>query len=266
MLDELVGAEDQARRAEAGMRDLLSDAAHELRTPLAAVRASVETVLRTNPPRERREELLAGAVRELARSGRLVADLLDVARLDAGSGPALDLTDVDLRSLAERRARRLVTGEAAVTVEGESVDVRVDADRITQVLDNLLRSAVRAAGPNGHVAVVVRSATGRAEVDVGDDGPGVPPAERERIFDRLVRLDAARSRDGGAGLGLSIARGFARAHGGDVVCLPAAAGARFRLSLPLGGPQAAGTDGAGTPSPAATGTVAGSTAVQQGSR
>lgn len=237
MLDELVGAEGQARRAEAGMRDLLGDAAHELRTPLAAVRASVETVLRTDPPRERREELLAGAVRELARSGRLVADLLDVARLDAGSGPGLDPADVDLRLLAERSAERLGTGGADVRVEGSPVHVRVDADRIVQVLDNLVRNAIRAAGPGGHVALVVASEGREALVDVIDDGPGVPAADRERIFDRLVRLDVARGRDGGAGLGLPIARGFARAHGGDVVCLPAVRGARFRLCLPVDGPS-----------------------------
>ncbi|KQS63675.1 hypothetical protein ASG41_18265 [Modestobacter sp. Leaf380] len=228
MLDELEGAERQARRAESGMRDLLGDAAHELRTPLAAVQASVETVLRTDPDRGRREELLAGAVRELRRSGRLVADLLDVARLDSGQAPELHRRPVDLGTLAVASAARV---GGAVTVTGGATAV-VDADRVGQVLDNLLRNAVRAAGPAGRVLVAVGERDGTASVDVTDDGPGVPVDQRERVFDRLVRLDAARGRDGGAGLGLPIARALARAHGGDVTCRDAVSGGHFRVTLP----------------------------------
>jgi signal transduction histidine kinase len=230
MLDELEGAERTARRAEAGMRDLLGDAAHELRTPLAAVQASVETVLRSDPPRDRREELLAGAVRELQRSARLVGDLLDVARLDSGDAPALHRRTSDLLDLARRSADR-VGGPVAVT--GDPVPADVDPDRVGQVLDNLLRNAVRAAGPAGAVRVQVGRVGEEAQVDVTDDGPGVPADQRERVFDRLVRLDAARGRDGGAGLGLPIARALARAHGGEVSCEPAARGAHFRVRLPV---------------------------------
>jgi len=236
MLDELEGAERAARRAEAGMRDLLGDAAHELRTPLAAVQASVETVLRTDPDRARREELLAGAVRELQRSGRLVADLLDVARFDSGDPPALHRRPTDLLELARGSARR-VGGPVQVVqaVEEAPVHADVDPDRVGQVLDNLLRNAVRAAGPDGHVRVEVGAGDGSAVLAVTDDGPGVPADQRERVFDRLVRLDAARVRDGGAGLGLPIARALARAHGGDVTCEPATSGARFVVRLPSGG-------------------------------
>ncbi len=230
MLDELEGAERTARRAEAGMRDLLGDAAHELRTPLAAVQASVETVLRSDPDRDRREELLAGAVRELQRSGRLVADLLDVTRFDSGDPPPLHRRPTDLLGLARGSAQR-VGGPVAVT--GDPVTAEVDPDRLGQVLDNLLRNAVRAAGPEGRVEVLVRAEGEHVRLDVVDDGPGVPADQRERVFDRLVRLDAARSRDGGAGLGLPIARALARAHGGDVLCLPADRGACFRVQLPV---------------------------------
>lgn len=230
MLDELEGAERTARRAEAGMRDLLGDAAHELRTPLAAVQASVETVLRSDPDRDRREELLAGAVRELQRSGRLVADLLDVTRFDSGDPPPLHRRPTDLLGLARGSAQR-VGGPVAVT--GDPVTAEVDPDRLGQVLDNLLRNAVRAAGPEGRVGVLVRAEGEHVRLDVVDDGPGVPADQRERVFDRLVRLDAARSRDGGAGLGLPIARALARAHGGDVLCLPADRGACFRVQLPV---------------------------------
>ncbi len=97
-------------------------------------------------------------------------------------------------------------------------------------------NAVRAAGAHGTVVVQIARVGARASVEVADDGPGVPADQHERIFNRLVRLDEARSRDtGGAGLGLSIARGIARAHGGDLRSVPVPSGAAFQLSLPAAG-------------------------------
>ena len=119
---------------------------------------------------------------------------------------------------------------------GDAPAVAGDAQALGGVLRNLLDNASRAAGPDGTVQVLLRAEGATAVVDVVDDGPGVPEADRERIFERLVRLDAARSADaGGSGLGLAIARGTARAYGGDLVCLPAPGrrGALFRLTLPL---------------------------------
>jgi len=123
-----------------------------------------------------------------------------------------------------------------VTVGGADVVVRCDPDRIGGVLRNLLDNASRAAGSGGRIAVALAADQRWAYVDVLDSGPGVPPAGRERIFERLVRLDPDRgSAAGGSGLGLAIARGYARAHGGDLVCLqpPAGWGALFRLTLPF---------------------------------
>jgi two-component system OmpR family sensor kinase len=165
-------------------------------------------------------------VRESQRAGRLVADLLDLARLDAGA--ELDRAPVPLRELAEAQAEqvRLTAPEVTVEVTGADTAVLGDRARLTQILVNLTGNAVRAVDGRGTVTLEV---TGDG-VTVTDTGPGVPPAERERIFDRLVRLDAARSRTG-AGLGLPIARGFARAHGGDLWCEAApGGGARFRLA------------------------------------
>jgi signal transduction histidine kinase len=106
-----------------------------------------------------------------------------------------------------------------------------DASRLAQVLGNLLENAHRHAG--GSPVVVTVTGGDPATVLVTDTGPGVPPADRERIFDRLVRLDEARGGDGGAGLGLAIARGIARAHGGDLRCVepPSGRGAAFELAL-----------------------------------
>jgi signal transduction histidine kinase len=176
-------------------------------------------------------------VRESRRAGRLVDDLLALARIDAG----LDLQHepVDLRHLADAEAdrTRVLAPELAVAVDGPSVVVPGDPQRLAQVLANLMNNARQACGGRGHITLSVGVAGGFAHLVVADDGPGVPENERERIFDRLVRLDEARaSASGGSGLGLPIARGICRAHGGDLCCEappPGHRGAVFRITLPL---------------------------------
>ena len=239
MLDELEGAETRARRAEEQTRAFLADAAHELRTPLTGVQAAAETLLqhRDRMSVDEQEHIEALLVGEARRAGRLVADLLSVARLDAGAAPVQ--TPVDLEALADVEVARagLVWARTTTSVVGAVPPVTGDVQALGGVLRNLVDNACRAAGPGGTVRLELGSQGPMAVVDVIDDGPGVAAADRLRIFDRLVRLDAARSVDaGGSGLGLAIARGTARAHGGDLVCLPAPGrGARFRLTLPLSG-------------------------------
>jgi signal transduction histidine kinase len=121
------------------------------------------------------------------------------------------------------------------------VAVVADEAKVAAILRNLIDNALRAVGAAGAIGVRLDQQDGGATVEVADSGPGVPVAERERIFDRLVRLDQSRSADrGGAGLGLAIARGYARAHGGELTCEPAGTGALFRLTLPER-PAAAGS-------------------------
>jgi two-component system, OmpR family, sensor kinase len=232
MLDELEGAEATARASEARTRRFVADAAHELRTPIAGVQAVAEAAIAPGMPSEERERLHLLLLRESRRAGRLVDDLLVLARLDAGM--ELRREPVDLLELARSEAERaqLVAPDQQVQVHGEPVTVLGDASRLAQVLGNLLDNARRHAGP-GAVTVTV-SGGDRVTVLVTDEGPGVLPADRERIFDRLVRLDEARGDDGGAGLGLAIARGIARAHGGDLRCVdpPSGGGAAFELVLP----------------------------------
>lgn len=239
MLDELEGAEVRARRAEEQTRAFLADAAHELRTPLTGVQAAAETLLqhRDRMTEEEQQQIEVLLVGEARRAGRLVADLLSVARLDAGA--ALMQNPVDLAELADAEASRarLVWPGTTVSVVGAVPEVPGDAQALGGVLRNLVDNACRAAGPGGTVQVVLGVQGTVAVVDVIDDGPGVGAEDRERVFERLVRLDAARSADaGGSGLGLAIARGTARAHHGDLVCLPVTPpghGADFRLTLPL---------------------------------
>jgi two-component system, OmpR family, sensor kinase len=231
MLDELEGAEATARASEARTRRFVADAAHELRTPIAGVQAVAEAALAPGMSAEERERLQLLLLRESRRAGRLVDDLLVLARLDAGL--ELRREPVDLLELARTEAERaqLLAPDQHVEVRGEPVTVHGDASRLAQVVGNLLDNARRHAGP-GTVTVTVSGDP--ATVLVTDEGPGVPAADRERIFDRLVRLDEARGEDGGAGLGLAIARGIARAHGGDLRCVDprSGRGAAFELVLP----------------------------------
>ena len=249
MLDALEGAEAAARAAAERTRRFVADAAHELRTPLAGVQAVTEAAMAPELTPEERERLQLLLLRETRRAARLVDDLLALARIDAGM--ELRREPVNLLELARAEADRvrLRDPDRPVEVEGAGVVVPGDAARLGQVLGNLLDNACRHTPAGGRIAVRVWSG-GLAVVQVSDEGPGVPRADRERIFDRLVRLDDARvsgsglsapgpsgSDQGGSGLGLAIARGIARAHGGDLRCVdpPGGRGATFVLTLPTGG-------------------------------
>ncbi|MEV8594893.1 HAMP domain-containing sensor histidine kinase [Streptomyces sp. NPDC052012] len=203
-------------------RRFVADASHELRSPIASLRTQLE-VAAAHP------ELLDldGAVEDTVRLQHLAADLLLLARLDAGEKPAG--TRVDLAALAREEA----AGRSGVVVDAEPVEVAGSRGQLGRLLANLLDNAQRHARET--VTVTVRREGERAVLGVADDGEGVPEADRERIFERFVRLDAARSRDdGGAGLGLAIARDVAARHGGTLTAGAApAGGALFELRLPL---------------------------------
>ncbi|MFD8226507.1 sensor histidine kinase [Streptomyces massasporeus] len=203
-------------------RRFVADASHELRSPIASLRTQLE-VAAAHP------ELLDldGAVEDTVRLQRLAADLLLLARLDAGERPGD--AKIDLAGLAREAAE----GRTGVTVDAEPVEVAGSRGQLGRVLANLLDNAQRHA--RSDVTVSVRREGDRAVVGVADDGDGVPEDDRERIFERFVRLDAARSRDdGGAGLGLAIARDVAVRHGGTLTAgRGPAGGALFELRLPL---------------------------------
>ncbi|OBB97264.1 cell wall metabolism sensor histidine kinase WalK, partial [Mycobacterium sp. 852002-30065_SCH5024008] len=234
-------AADAAQRAETATRRFLVDAAHELRTPIAGIQVAAEQLANSASQQQgddgagaqyRRASLLLSDAR---RASRLVSDMLDLSRIDAGL--PLDTHDVDLAAIADAEADRaaMLAPQLAVRRTGlAELNVNADPTRLAQILSNLLDNARRYTPPRGAITIDVRMHEGAAEVTVTDSGPGIPDDERERIFERLVRLDAGRARDhGGAGLGLPIARALARAHGGELVCLPYDGGAEFRLTLPV---------------------------------
>ncbi|MFE0822900.1 sensor histidine kinase [Streptomyces sp. NPDC058794] len=229
--------------AEQRLRRFVADASHELRTPLMSVRgyADLFQYAAANEPGER-ERHLARLRAEAARMSVLLDDLLLLARLDAAEVEApLRWEDADLTELVRQAADAFRAGHPehplTVTAGPAAVRLRMDPQRIRQVLDNLLTNAAVHTPPGTRVSVTVAAADDRVAVAVADTGPGVPAADRERIFDRFYRVDKARSRDrGGSGLGLSVAGSLVRAHGGAIalgggpgttvftVTLPAAAG------------------------------------------
>lgn len=177
-------------------------------------------------------------ISDARRAARLVADMLDLSRIDAGV--PLDIQEIDIATIVDAEAERaaMLAPQLTVTRTGLSaLTVPADPTRVAQILSNLLDNARRHTPQGGHILIDLSeqsSATGHlAVVTVTDTGRGIPDEQRERVFERLVRLDAARTRDhGGAGLGLPIARALARAHGGDLICLSHRGGAQFRLTLP----------------------------------
>ncbi|GAA3629738.1 signal transduction histidine kinase [Lentzea atacamensis] len=222
MLDSLEGSEQRTRR-------FVADAAHELRTPITGVQAVAEALVQAPVDSPDRDQMSFLLVREARRAGRLVDDLLALAQLDAGY--EMQRESVDLMGLAEAEVARtrFVAPDFDIAAFGESAVVVGDGQRLAQVLANLVDNARQATGPQGSVRISVDS----SGFTVSDDGPGVPESERERIFDRLVRLDDARDRrSGGSGLGLAIARGVVLAHGGELTCEPSDSGAVFRVVLP----------------------------------
>jgi signal transduction histidine kinase len=222
---------DRLDDAFARQREFVSDASHELRSPLTAIRGQLEVLARQDSPSAaevRRVERVT--VTEIRRVERLVEDLMALARLDEGVGPAPGEIEVAafLSGLTEG------DGEAvAVDLRAEGT-VRADPDLIAQVVRNLLDNARRHAGPGGHIRLSSTTGAGELIVAVDDDGPGIPPAERERVFDRFHRSEPSRDRgSGGSGLGLAISRSIVEAHGGRIwVEESPLGGARVAFALP----------------------------------
>jgi signal transduction histidine kinase len=219
-------------QAQARQRRLVADASHELRSPVATIRQHAEVAL-AHPDRTTATELAATVLAEDLRLQRLAEDLLLLTRADEHT-LALRRRPVDLDDLVFDEARR-VRGATGLRVDTATVSAgRVDGDPagLRRVLRNLGDNAARAAG--GHLAFSVAEDDGVVRLTVDDDGPGIPEADRERVFERFVRLDDARARDdGGSGLGLAIVAELVAAHGGAVAITSSPlGGARFEVTLP----------------------------------
>ncbi|MET7730573.1 HAMP domain-containing sensor histidine kinase [Streptomyces sp. NPDC005402] len=226
--------------AEQRLRRFVADASHELRTPLMSVRgyADLFQYAAANAPEER-DKHLARLRAEAARMGFLLDDLLLLARLDAAEVETpLRPVEVDLVELVEHAAdafRASHPDHPLSFEEGpQALKLRLDPQRVRQVLDNLLTNAAVHTPAGTEVSVGARVRDGQAQVRIADAGPGVPPADQERVFDRFYRVDKARSRDrGGSGLGLAVASSLVRAHGGTIELRSEPGSTVFTVSLPL---------------------------------
>lgn len=234
MLDRLEVAFDSHRQ-------FVADASHELRTPLTALRGNtdiLQTMVRENRiDRELLSESLDDMGSETDRMGRLVGDLLTLARADIGWSPEID-EDIDLgmaASEAVRIHRPLARGhELHLNIDDEQAYVRGNPDQIRQLIIILLDNAYTHTPPGSEINVEISADNARASITVSDNGPGFGPEHHERIFDRFYRTDGARTRSsGGTGLGLAIARWIAEVHGGSISAESAPGeGATFTVLLP----------------------------------
>ena len=245
-----VGGLYMSRRAMRPVRDaferqraFIADASHELKTPLTLIRADAEVLSRgAKDPDD--AELLDDLLGETDRMSALLSDLLTLARLDAGK-LAVAREPFSLAAVITETTERFA---ARAEAEGKRLEVSLDehqsgkllalgdAERAAQILAALLDNALRFTPPGGFVTVEGRKAEkGRVEAAVADTGPGVPPEDLPRVFDRFYRAEEARTRGpagGGTGLGLAIARDLARAQSGDLSAENTPGGARFTLTIP----------------------------------
>ncbi|MFE6618903.1 sensor histidine kinase [Streptomyces sp. NPDC057740] len=228
--------------AEQRLRRFVADASHELRTPLMSVRgyADLFQYAAANAPEER-DKHLARLRAEAARMGFLLDDLLLLARLDAAEVETpLRLREADLVELVEQAADafRVTHADHSLTVAPGpgSLKLALDPQRIRQVLDNLLTNAAMHTPAGTQVSVAVSMVNGAAQARIADAGPGIPPTDRARVFDRFYRVDKARSRDrGGSGLGLAVAQSLVRAHGGRIDLTSEPGATVFTVTIPLTG-------------------------------
>jgi two-component system OmpR family sensor kinase len=222
-------------RLEAGFRrqrEFVSDASHELRSPLTVLRGRIELLAKGGgePLAAESEEIL----REISRMDRLVSDMLTLAQAERGT--LLQRRQVRIEDfVADLRRDLPLLGKRSYRVDSELAGtLDADPDRLAQVVRNLVSNAVRHTGAEGEISVSLDSNNGNAVIAVSDDGPGIPPDQLERVFDRFYRTDDGRGRgEGGSGLGLAIARAIVEAHGGRITAESRpGAGATIRFEIP----------------------------------
>ncbi len=245
MLGEIEEALDARSASEARLRRFLADASHELRTPLTSIRGYAELYERGARSRPADLDTAMRHIREEARRmNQLVDELLFLAQSGEGRQGAWGPVDLEEVVRAAVEAAQAAHPAADLRLRSElAPPVAGDPDRLRQVVDNLVANAVRYAPTGSPIEVVVAPGTDEVTVEVRDHGPGVEPAERERVFEPFYRSDFARARrDGGAGLGLAIVSAIVGAHGGEVGVRPTpGGGATFWFSVPSAPRRVVGT-------------------------
>ena len=227
------------KQLESARKEFVANVSHELRTPLSLIKGYVETLLdgaKDNP--EVSCKFLQTIDRNAERLKLLIEDLLTISELESGrmkiNVVALELRPLVAKVFADFKSRAEAKHVQLIDVV-EDLRVRADSDRLEQVLGNLIDNAIKYGRPEGQVKVSARMVEhGQVEIEVRDDGPGIPPEALERVFERFYRVDKARSREqGGTGLGLSIVKHIVQSHGGRVWAKSELGhGASFYFTLP----------------------------------
>ena len=230
----------EVRRLETSRRDFVANVSHELRTPMSVIQANAETLLDgALDDREAAPRFVGTIFDNAVRLSGLISDLLDISRIESGKiEPAIEPLPVRhainraVESARERAAVKQMTLEVDAP---DDLTASADAGMLEQVLLNLTDNAIKYADAGGRVILRAVSRDGRAVLEVEDDGPGIEPAHRERLFERFYRVDAGRSRElGGTGLGLAIVKHLVSAMQGEVGVGPAEKrGTIFWVSLPI---------------------------------
>jgi signal transduction histidine kinase len=214
----------------------MADASHQLRNPVSIVRTSAQVTLsRDDRSGDEYRESLEVIGRQSERLSKMVDDMFMLAMVDAQGRP-LQRAPLYVNEIIDHVVRdaQSLTIERGVTIardDSEDVPFEGDEELLKQMVWNLVENAIRHSPPGGAIRLSLARSTNAVEITVSDDGPGIAAADRERIFDRFVRLESA-SGGAGAGLGLPIARWIAEAHGGGVMLDDTARGCRFRITLP----------------------------------
>jgi signal transduction histidine kinase len=222
--------------ADRQRRELIANVSHELRTPIFAIQAVLENVVDgVSDP-----DTLRTALAQTERLGRLVTELLDLSRIEAGVVP-LDLEPFDVADFLAAAVREAEVGASAAgrdvrfAVHAEPGKALADPGRLHQVVANLLDNAARHSPPGGTVTAAARRDADHLVIEVTDEGPGIPPDQRARVFERFTRGERAAGHSGGTGLGLAIAQWVVELHGGSISVVDAPApGCRIRVELPTG--------------------------------
>ena len=231
----------QVRSSQSAMRDFVANVSHELRTPLTSIQGFAQAILDGAASQPRAVEKAAQVIfDESDRLGRLVEDLLDLAKLDTGQVTfAREQVDPNglLGAVLERLALKAQEKRVQLVNQIESLpQLRGDGDRLAQVFTNLIDNAIKHSPRDGTVRLKGESAAGWVSVHVEDSGPGIPADELSRIFERFYQLDRARPRGSGrgVGLGLAISREIVQAHGGTLTAQSILGqGSRFTVRLPI---------------------------------
>ncbi len=233
----------EVRRLETVRRDFVSNASHELKTPITAIRALVETLIDDSGemPESMRRSFLDKIARQVLRLSAIVVDLMALSRFESQPEPLVLQTLVDVRAVIADSVKGLApfADEKGITLEfnepAEELEILSDADFIDQAITNVLDNAIKYTASGGRVTVLLQEVAGEAVISVTDTGIGIAPEDKDRIFERFYRVDKARSRElGGTGLGLAIVRHIVLGHQGRIeVDSEPGVGTTFRIILPL---------------------------------